>query len=1501
MMGKTNTNQVPKVNGIQVNQSQYDTVITYLYGRGKIAPKLIWQNDFQTHSGSSKKGKGGSKKGKGGGQDTYTIACDFLLATAPLRDVLSVWSNKDKYIVNTVTLTIPVTAGIDGYAAIIDLDNKIPLSKIASSENHPVPGSGPYTVAVVHAVDFLEDQGVIYHSSKVKFTRIATGSVPTLGQYAVDPATGIYTFAAADHGVSVDITYTYSSGLVPYPSQQVVISVLGVAVDVDVNVAFDDYYDPAGGTVVNSTQPRNLWNADYTVPEAWEEYYGITSRAPYTYSGMRVLSNNHLVVPVDASLLGSTATIRVAYAYQGTNPLLNKVGSKVGLPQAPLNALNIYYEQNLGNGPEYVKYPGQQIIYPDCSGVASPKADLGGSASYPNMSFECTGMFASSLQGDCNPADIAYGIVLGGIYKNYSTPPLHFANNLQMLCASVKAINILGDTIPVMAPLDDMRNYCEAYGIYGTLEMDSQSAATDWMDQIIMAANCAPIQSGFQIKLVPYCEVSTAGNGYAYTAPTASGPVVRFTESSFLGKEPSITVSIKQKTDQANVVPIEYLDRNNEYAVSTTPGINQGSVYQSNAIRPVGTERDPSNTKQLHFVHESSVAHKVTSVMTKRGSIQLNEYRFKVSAFRYTYLDPMDLATIPGKLVNSLQTEVPIRLTEVSDDGHGTLDCTAEDFYYGMNCPQPATGQQVSPTIISSNVDPGPVNDPIIFLAVDRMNQGASGKYLVFGLSGLGAYWGGAVIYASSDGTSYSRVGNLTGKTVMGLTTATFGITPDPDTTVNLLVDLSESRGELTEYSLTDQNNFVPLCYIEGGSGPVDYELVSIGNSILTGPNAYTIEATGGGNQIRRGTYGTPIVSHPSGSKFALLSNIAEVLVDPTWVGKTVYFKFPSFNIFGGQQQDLADCVAYPFTIPDYLSPSSNNYTNNPAASLLQPQGVYEIDMLPVDVTFTNPAVTVHYNARTFTVPDPGAGLTQVYYITIADPAYAGDVGSSPTLTAYCETTPAKAGVTGYTYMGSIYVSHVGGGLVITTIGGWPAGQAFLINGQGPSTAPTLAEEFGHNTAAFSPYNQANFPSLFTGTTWTDTSGTTLAVDSALADDSFNPVTPAHRSFADVHLLIPAAPTIPIYAHVTPWFGHSGHVNGTKCNTIEYVKALYADLVAAGFNGISIDWYGPGSFEDQFTQLWKTYCASVPGNTMKYLICADKGMKSATGGALTQAVLQANINYIDTNYWSDANYALLSGSPILQFFGVREYLKSTQFGGSDAAVDAAMSAVKGATTAAYWQFFEESLIAKSYCDGCFMWTSNRSTGISGTDPFNLVRIAAIDTAFAAHPTKPCSLSFVPGFDGYTTGSVSWSKGKYLPRIYPAHGSCWMSRAAQANSLYRSQYAFVMVPTWNDYQEGSQIETAIDTEQTIPASIAVSTLTWSASGGTGDESMIYQYKVLASADGVHISNSFVVATGVGTFNLAGAGLTSGIHYTIYVEAIGQPCVRNKVSAPMTYVA
>jgi PKD repeat protein len=107
---------------------------------------------------------------------------------------------------------------------------------------------------------------------------------------------------------------------------------------------------------------------------------------------------------------------------------------------------------------------------------------------------------------------------------------------------------------------------------------------------------------------------------------------------------------------------------------------------------------------------------------------------------------------------------------------------------------------------------------------------------------------------------------------------------------------------------------------------------------------------------------------------------------------------------------------------------------------------------------------------------------------------------------------------------------------------------------------------------------------------------------------------------------------------------------------------------------------------------------------------------------------------------------------------------------------------------------------------------------------------------------------------------------------------------------------VQIPTWNDYEEGTEFESGIDNCVTIAAALTGSSiLSWTI---TGQENTIDHYTVFASQDGQNLMPVTDAAAGTHAADLSGLGLPAG-QYSFFVKAVGKPSLLNHVSGPVGY--
>ena len=287
-------------------------------------------------------------------------------------------------------------------------------------------------------------------------------------------------------------------------------------------------------------------------------------------------------------------------------------------------------------------------------------------------------------------------------------------------------------------------------------------------------------------------------------------------------------------------------------------------------------------------------------------------------------------------------------------------------------------------------MDPGSVGTPYFLEPVARAAGGDAELWIAVASSNPN-YGGCEVEVSFNGGASYSSLRRFNGKSTMGVVAGgTWPAHADPDTANDLAVDLTGSLGVLRSSPASAADSFVSLCAVDGGSGVVPYELIAYTTATPTATNKYTLKATGAGNEIRRAVYSAPTlgagVAHTVGKVFVYLNDpVFKIPLDPKWIGQTLHFKFLAFNIFQSNEQILSDATAYPYTVTGVAAAVAGNgsYRISPSNPLSQAASTYVVQMAQSTATFLPSGQTANYNARSFSVSDPGAGNTQQYWVTV--------------------------------------------------------------------------------------------------------------------------------------------------------------------------------------------------------------------------------------------------------------------------------------------------------------------------------------------------------------------------------------------------------------------------------------------------------------------------------------------------------------------------------------
>jgi PKD repeat protein len=392
----------------------------------------------------------------------------------------------------------------------------------------------------------------------------------------------------------------------------------------------------------------------------------------------------------------------------------------------------------------------------------------------------------------------------------------------------------------------------------------------------------------------------------------------------------------------------------------------------------------------------------------------------------------------------------------------------------------------------------------------------------------------------------------------------------------------------------------------------------------------------------------------------------------------------------------------------------------------------------------------------------------------------------------------------------------------------------------------TLAQETGNNT---------NLTSSFVGTTNGD-------------------VKPGNISKVDIHTLLYTGTTTKVFAHYMPWWNSSGHVSiglGDEANPA-VVNAQVADAISRGMDGFIVDWYGPQNTHHNTATL-NVKAAAEASTNFEFAICEDSG--SLTGAADVTTKLLSDIQYMADNYFSSPRYLFWNGRPVVLFF-----LNTTL------AIDWATVRAQAAGNPVFI-FRNASGFTDTDSDGSFSWT-NVSSNV------NDMGLSAMDTFYTTGLAHPSLLTIGSAYKGFNDTLASWGSDRIMNQQC---GQTWLATWAEISKYYSvsTQLPFLQIPTWNDYEEGTEIESGIDNCVTISATLSGSTLGWTI---TGQENTIDHYTVFASQDGVNLMAVEQVAAGTHAADLSALGLPAG-QYSFFVKAVAKPGLLNQMSGAVSY--
>ncbi|HZU43769.1 MAG TPA: hypothetical protein VE994_13915, partial [Terriglobales bacterium] len=306
-----------------------------------------------------------------------------------------------------------------------------------------------------------------------------------------------------------------------------------------------------------------------------------------------------------------------------------------------------------------------------------------------------------------------------------------------------------------------------------------------------------------------------------------------------------------------------------------------------------------------------------------------------------------------------------------------------------------------------------------------------------------------------------------------------------------------------------------------------------------------------------------------------------------------------------------------------------------------------------------------------------------------------------------------------------------------------------------------------------------------------------------------------------------------LYASVVLFWGSNKHINvGYNATDPAQVDRQIKDIISRGMDGAILDWYGPGSWEDQAAQVWLKEVAKFPG--FQFAIQEDANshtLKACGTSSCAQKALISDLNYIAAHYYTSDRYIRINGRPLLPTFDVDWYYPdpSAQIFAPDAifiswsTVRASISGNPVIVERTANGLTEPAVMS----DGGFGWIGLNKQNPADED---LGYITNFDNTALANPGR---IAIGSVYKGFNDSKASWGQHRILDQHC---GKLWVDTFAtnvQALGNEINHLDAMQIVTWNDYEEATNLETGVANCLTVSDSMNATQLNWAISPDTPD--------------------------------------------------------------------
>lgn len=406
-----------------------------------------------------------------------------------------------------------------------------------------------------------------------------------------------------------------------------------------------------------------------------------------------------------------------------------------------------------------------------------------------------------------------------------------------------------------------------------------------------------------------------------------------------------------------------------------------------------------------------------------------------------------------------------------------------------------------------------------------------------------------------------------------------------------------------------------------------------------------------------------------------------------------------------------------------------------------------------------------------------------------------------------------------------------------------------------------------------------------------------------------------------------------------PQYCHRNVRTGYNSNDASTIAAQAEDMKRRHIDGAVLVWEGNGTSEDEASKKFRAYteehdCPDSHHCKLQYVLMYDgpsigytvtgTGVRGTTGMGCSNkkgadfencaiAHLRNDMCSMNASHWGSKAYLKQDGRPVLLVFPAEEVIPASGPAPSWTDVwlhvdewnhdlphncsEAPYNAKNGVPMIV---FENANGFRHSGSSGAYYWIQPAGTDPSAQFLFNIDAPGNAETLegfLEVARSQKGKQVWSAGFKGFNSAGSAWGANRITDQ---ACGQSWIKSLTASNRYYSSDpIPFLQIITWNDYNEGTEIESGIDNCYTVAAEMNGQDLQWNLrpSNRFANLDTVSHMEIYDSSDGENLrllANLPAAVSGA----WSAASLSPGRHQ-LFVRMVGKNSILNRISAPVTY--